>query len=94
MEQNEEIKRLKPLNDFIFMDPAIKSVEERLEWLSSDPQTIALYRAREDSLHERVNMITSAEERGREEGIKEGEVAGITKVAFKPFIIRDSSLDN
>ena len=42
------------------MDSAIKRAEMKLEHLSSDEETLALYRAREDSLHERANMINSA----------------------------------
>ena len=53
------------------MDTDIKRVEERLEYLSSDKKTIEIYKAREESLHERANMISSA----KEEGIKEGIIA-------------------
>ncbi len=42
------------------MDSAIKRAEKKLEYLSSDAETLALYKAREDSLHERTNMISSA----------------------------------
>jgi predicted transposase/invertase (TIGR01784 family) len=45
-----------------------------LEYLSSDAETIALYRAREATLHERANMINSAKEEGREEGKIEGKL--------------------
>jgi predicted transposase/invertase (TIGR01784 family) len=48
------------LKELIEMDSAIKRAEMKLEYLSSDKETIALYRAREDSLHERANMISSA----------------------------------
>lgn len=41
--------------------------EEKLNLLSSDPTTIALYRARENAEHEKANIFSS----GREEGIKE-----------------------
>jgi predicted transposase/invertase (TIGR01784 family) len=50
------------------MDQAIKNAEAKLEYLSSDAKTIALYRAREATLHERANMINSAKAEGREEG--------------------------
>jgi len=56
------------------MDDSIKKAEERLEYLSSDPSTIELYRKREESLHERANMISSAMERGMEKGIKKGKI--------------------
>ncbi|MCT4594748.1 MAG: Rpn family recombination-promoting nuclease/putative transposase [Anaeromicrobium sp.] len=55
------------LKELVDMDKDIKKAEERLEHLSSDPKTLALYRAREKSLHERANMISSARE---EEKIK------------------------
>ena len=55
------------LKELMDMDKDIKKVEERLEYLSSDEETIELYRAREKLLHERANMISSAKEEGREE---------------------------
>jgi predicted transposase/invertase (TIGR01784 family) len=53
------------------MDQNIIQAEAKLEYLSSDAETIALYRAREATLHERANMINSAKEEGREEGRSE-----------------------
>lgn len=50
------------------MDSAIKRAEKKLEYLSTDEETLALYRAREDSLHERANMISSAYADGMEKG--------------------------
>ncbi|MFD3157040.1 hypothetical protein ACFIJ5_09290 [Haloimpatiens sp. FM7330] len=58
------------------MDKDIKRAEERLEYLSSDKETIEIYKAREKSLHERANMINGAKEEGRKEGIKEGKKEG------------------
>ena len=52
------------LEEIIKMDPAIKMAEEKLEKLSHDPDTIALYRAREDSAHERANLISTGIQRG------------------------------
>ncbi|KYH29719.1 PD-(D/E)XK nuclease family transposase [Clostridium tepidiprofundi DSM 19306] len=69
---NKDISEEK-LKELIEMDKDIKRVEERLEYLSSDAKTIEIYKAREKSLHERANMISSA----REEGIKEGMEKGI-----------------
>ena len=60
------------LEEIIKMDPAIKMAEEKLEKLSHDPDTIALYRAREDSAHERANLISTGIRRGIEEGIQQG----------------------
>ena len=45
------------------MEPAIEKAENKLEYLSSDEKTMSIYWERERSLHERANMITSAEER-------------------------------
>lgn len=57
------------------MDKEIKKAEKTLEYLSSDPDTIELYRAREKALYERANMISSA----KAEGIKQGIEKGIEK---------------
>ncbi|SHI06808.1 Rpn family recombination-promoting nuclease/putative transposase [Clostridium grantii] len=63
---NKDISEEK-LKELMEMDSDIRRVEERLEYLSSDEKTIELYKAREKSLHERANMISSAKEEGREE---------------------------
>jgi predicted transposase/invertase (TIGR01784 family) len=76
LDKNTSEEELKELSE---MDQTIKQAEEKLEFLSSDAETIALYRAREATLHERANMINSAKEEGREEGLAEGETKGILK---------------
>lgn len=78
LDQNASETELKELSE---MDQTIKNAEAKLEYLSSDAETIALYRAREATLHERANMINSAKEEGREEGRIEGEKAGKLKTA-------------
>ena len=55
----------KALEELMQMEPAIKMAEDKLDFLSSDPETIELYKAREYSAHEKANMISSAEQRGR-----------------------------
>ena len=65
------------------MDNDIKKAEERLEYLSSDKETIEIYKAREKSLHERANMINGA----KEEGLKEGVKQGIEKTAKNLLLI-------
>ena len=40
---------------------------EKLERLSSDPDAVALYRAREDSAHERANLISTGIQKGIEQ---------------------------
>ena len=49
------------------MDPVIRKAEERLEWLSSDEETIKLYKAREEALIEKMSLIDEAEERTKRE---------------------------
>jgi predicted transposase YdaD len=65
LDKNTSEEELKELSE---MDQAIRNVEAKLEYLSSDAETIALYRAREATLHERANMINSAKAEGRIEG--------------------------
>lgn len=55
------------LKELMEMDTDIKKAEEKIEYLSSDPKTLELYKARERSLHERANMISSAKEEGANE---------------------------
>jgi predicted transposase/invertase (TIGR01784 family) len=52
------------LKEVVKMDPVIRKAEERLEWLSSDEETIKLYKAREEALIEKMSLINEAEERG------------------------------
>ena len=52
------------------MDSAIKRAEKKLEYLSSDEEALALYRTREDSAHERANLIYSGKMEGRIEVAK------------------------
>ena len=47
------------------LDAAIEKAEQKIEYLSSDEETMRIYYERERSLHERANMISSAEERGK-----------------------------
>lgn len=57
------------LKELMDLEPAIEKAEKRIEYLSSDEETMNTYWERERSLHERANMINSAEQRGKEEGI-------------------------
>ncbi|MGH4049880.1 MAG: Rpn family recombination-promoting nuclease/putative transposase [Clostridium sp.] len=52
------------LEELMDMDVDIRKAEEKIEYLSSDPKTLELYKARERSLHERANMISSAKDEG------------------------------
>ena len=62
------------LEELSALEPAIKRAEEKLNFLSSDPTTIALYRARENAEHEKANLYSSGKEEGIKEGIKEGKL--------------------
>ena len=55
------------LEELMEMEPAIKMAEEKLDYLSSDPETIELYKAREYSAHERANLLSTGIERGKRE---------------------------
>ncbi len=52
------------LEELMEMEPAIKMAEEKLDFLSSDPEMIELYKAREYSAHERANILATGEGRG------------------------------
>lgn len=56
------------LREVVEMDSIIRKAEERLEWLSSDEETIQLYKAREEALIEKMSLIDEAEERGIQKG--------------------------
>jgi len=63
------------------MDVDIRKAEEKIEYLSSDPKTLELYKARERSLHERANMISSAKDEGINIGVEKGATENAIKVA-------------
>ncbi len=65
------------LKELMEMDTAIKRAEAALHYLSNDKKEYALYQARENALHERANMISTAKAEGREEGINIGVEKGI-----------------
>lgn len=55
------------LKELMSMEPAIKMAEEKLDYLSSDPYTIELYKAREDSEPEKANFYSSgSDDKARE----------------------------
>lgn len=60
----------KLLKELISLDTAIGKAEQKIEYLSSDEETMRIYYERERSLHERANMISSAEKRGKLEVTK------------------------
>ncbi|PYI50660.1 Rpn family recombination-promoting nuclease/putative transposase [Paenibacillus flagellatus] len=70
------------LKELIRMDPIIGKTEERLEWLSSDEETIRLYEAREHSLIERNSLIAEGEARGEARGRAAGLLEGKLEVAL------------
>lgn len=70
------------LKELIEMDPVIGKAEERLEWLSSDEETIRLYEAREYSLIARNSLIADGEARGLEKGKAEGIIEAKAEIAL------------
>lgn len=56
------------LKELMSLDTAIEKAEQKIEYLSSDEEAMRIYYERERSLHERANMISSAEARGLEKG--------------------------
>ena len=56
------------LKELISLDTAIEKAEQKIEYLSSDEEAMRIYYERERLLHERANMISSAEARGVEKG--------------------------
>jgi predicted transposase/invertase (TIGR01784 family) len=55
------------LNEIMDIDGDIKRAEERLEYLSADPQTQELYFEREKAIHDQANIYSTGVRRGREE---------------------------
>ena len=51
------------LKELMSLDTAIEKAEQKIEYLSSDEEAMRIYYERERSLHERANMISSAEVR-------------------------------
>ena len=47
------------LEELMQLEPAIKMAEDKLDYLSSDPLTRELYKAREYTEHERANLYSS-----------------------------------
>lgn len=68
------------LKELISLDALIGKAEEKIEYLSSDEETMRIYYERERSLHERANMINSAESRGIAQGLAQGIEQGIEQV--------------
>ena len=76
------------LKELMEMDNAIKRAEKKLEYINSDEDALALYRAREDSAHERANLLYT----GRVEGKIEGKAEGIEEVA-QNMLAKNTPLD-
>ena len=74
------------------MEPAIKMAEKTLDFLSSDPDTVELYKAREYSAHERANLISTGIERGMKEGLAQGIVQAKRDVAIALLDILDDEM--
>ena len=70
------------LQELMSLDKAIEKAEQKIEYLSSDEDSMRIYYERERSLHERANMISSAEARGLEQGVEIGLEQGKIQVAI------------
>ena len=66
------------LEVLINMDNDIKKAEERLEYLSSDPQTMEIYWERERALHEKANLISTGENKEKMNTILRSYKLGFT----------------
>ncbi|MGL6105119.1 Rpn family recombination-promoting nuclease/putative transposase [Romboutsia sp.] len=66
------------LEELIDMDNDIKKAEERLEYLSSDPQTMEIYWERERALYERANLISTGEHNEKVSTILRSHKLGFT----------------
>jgi predicted transposase/invertase (TIGR01784 family) len=56
------------LNEIMDIDGDIKRAEERLEYLSADPQTQELYFEREKAIHDQANIYSTGVNRGVAQG--------------------------
>ena len=65
------------LEEVVKMDNDIKNAMDRLDYLSSDDETMQMYWERERSLHERANLISTGIERGMQQGLQQGLQQGI-----------------
>ena len=66
------------LEELIDMDNDIKKAEERLEYLSSDPQTMEIYWERERALYEKANLISTGEHKEKVSTILRSYKLGFT----------------
>lgn len=80
------------LKEVLAVDSVIRNAEERLEWLSSDEETIKLYKAREESLIEKMSLLDEAEERGLKKGIEQGIEQGKIDMA-KEMILDGENIE-
>ena len=84
------------LKELMNLEPAIEKAEKRIEYLSSDEETMNTYWERERSLHERANMISSAEQRGElnraKVGIKNMLEKGMDKTLIAEILEVDIAL--
>ena len=71
--------------EVIALDTTIAKAQQHLERLSSDQETQALYRAREDSLRDLNNLIKGAKREGMEKGREEGQLEILHRQITKKF---------
>ncbi|APJ02537.1 Rpn family recombination-promoting nuclease/putative transposase [Silvanigrella aquatica] len=69
-------------------NPVILKAQEKLEYLSHDPETRAYYDSRQKYLHDYATEIRYREEKGRQEGRQEG-----VEVVAKNLILKGMPID-
>lgn len=90
------------LKELMEMEPAIKMAEEKLDYLSSDPETIELYKAREYSAHERANLLSTGMERAKldmakkmlNKGMDRDSIAEITELTIEQIKRLEEVINN
>ncbi len=60
------------VKELVKMEPAMAYVEETIDYISSTPDMIELYEAREKARLDHLNMMDSAEAKGMEKGMEKG----------------------
>lgn len=70
----------KELEVLVNMDKDIKIAEEKLEYLSSDPETQELYFERERALHEKANLINTGIRKGIQQGVENEKIDTVLRL--------------
>ena len=79
------------LKELISLDTAIEKAEQKIEYLSSDEETMRIYYERERSLHERANMISSAEKKAKLEELCKN-IDKTAPIEEKPLSLQENTV--